>query len=227
MHFPGCPAPKNRQTRGNNRLTTRVETHIMSTEELPPRESMEFDVVIVGAGPSGLVRGDPAETAQRGSWHRRGGERLRGRRAYPLGCGDRSSRPRQTDSGLARGRRLSAENRGQGRPLLLDERGRRDPPAEFHDAAADAQSSLLHRLARQCLPLARAQGGGARRRDLSGLCRHRSAVRRQGRGARHRHRRHGHRQGRLAEGIVHARHGAAAASTRCLRKARAAASPSN
>jgi electron-transferring-flavoprotein dehydrogenase len=28
---------------------------IMSTEELPPRESMEFDVVIVGAGPSGLA----------------------------------------------------------------------------------------------------------------------------------------------------------------------------
>jgi electron-transferring-flavoprotein dehydrogenase len=27
----------------------------MSTEELPPRESMEFDVVIVGAGPSGLA----------------------------------------------------------------------------------------------------------------------------------------------------------------------------
>src|SRR6202049_4621091 len=27
----------------------------MSTQELPPRESMEFDVVIVGAGPSGLA----------------------------------------------------------------------------------------------------------------------------------------------------------------------------
>jgi electron-transferring-flavoprotein dehydrogenase len=27
----------------------------MSTEPLPPRESMEFDVVIVGAGPSGLT----------------------------------------------------------------------------------------------------------------------------------------------------------------------------
>lgn len=27
----------------------------MSTEELPPRESMEFDVIIVGAGPSGLA----------------------------------------------------------------------------------------------------------------------------------------------------------------------------
>src|SRR5712672_1999080 len=27
----------------------------MSTEELPPRESMEFDVVVVGGGPSGLA----------------------------------------------------------------------------------------------------------------------------------------------------------------------------
>src|SRR5436309_14798118 len=27
----------------------------MSPEELPPRESMEFDVVIVGAGPAGLA----------------------------------------------------------------------------------------------------------------------------------------------------------------------------
>src|SRR5438046_8488457 len=26
----------------------------MSSEELPPRESMEFDVVVVGAGPAGL-----------------------------------------------------------------------------------------------------------------------------------------------------------------------------
>src|ERR1700742_2713280 len=27
----------------------------MSTQELPPREAMEFDVVIVGGGPSGLA----------------------------------------------------------------------------------------------------------------------------------------------------------------------------
>ena len=27
----------------------------MSEEELPPRDAMEFDVVIVGAGPSGLA----------------------------------------------------------------------------------------------------------------------------------------------------------------------------
>ena len=29
------------------------------------RESMEYDVVIVGAGPSGLSRGDPAEATGR------------------------------------------------------------------------------------------------------------------------------------------------------------------
>src|SRR6516162_3997608 len=34
---------------------TGPESRSMSTEELPPRESMEFDVVIVGAGPSGLT----------------------------------------------------------------------------------------------------------------------------------------------------------------------------
>ena len=50
------------------------------------------------------------------------------------------------------------------------------PAAEFHDAAADEQSSLLYRLARQCLPLAGAEGRSARRRDLSGLCRDRSAL---------------------------------------------------
>src|SRR6516162_9312254 len=44
---------------GNNGLleafSIRAETKNMSNEELPPRESMEFDVVIVGAGPSGLA----------------------------------------------------------------------------------------------------------------------------------------------------------------------------
>lgn len=32
----------------------RLRKQIMSSDELPPRESMDFDVVIVGAGPSGL-----------------------------------------------------------------------------------------------------------------------------------------------------------------------------
>ena len=42
-------------------------------------------------------------------------------------------------------------------------------PAELHDAAADVEPRQLHRLARQRLPLARDQGRGARRRNLSGL----------------------------------------------------------
>src|SRR6476659_8769308 len=58
-HFHGCPAAKNRkqttgQTADSQMLSQPGWDLIMSTEELPPRESMEFDVVIVGAGPSGL-----------------------------------------------------------------------------------------------------------------------------------------------------------------------------
>ena len=36
-----------------------------SSKELPVREAMEFDVVIVGAGPAGLRRCDPAEATGR------------------------------------------------------------------------------------------------------------------------------------------------------------------
>src|SRR5215813_11374416 len=39
--------------KGNENLSTGLG-QAMSSEELPPRESMDFDVVIVGAGPSGL-----------------------------------------------------------------------------------------------------------------------------------------------------------------------------
>ncbi len=154
-------------------------------------------------------RCDPAEAAQCRSQHRRGGEGFRGRRAYPVGRRDRSGFARQTDPGLARGCGLPAEDAGQGRPLLLDHRDQRDPAAGFCHAAADGQPSLLYRLARRCLPLAGAEGGSARRRNLSGLCRGRSAVRRQRRGPRHRDRRHGRRQGWQAEGFLHPRHGTA------------------
>ena len=195
----------------------------MSTEELPPRESMEFDVVIVGAGPSGLAAAIRLKQLNADLDDRRGGEGLRSRRAYSVRRGDRSGVARQTDSGLARGRRLSAEDAGQGRQVLLDDRGLGDPAAGDRDAAADEQSSLLYRLARQCVPLAGAEGRGARRRDLSGLRRGRSAVRRKGRGARHRHRRHGHRQGRLAQGLPSPAAWNCSANTRCSPKARAAA----
>ena len=67
------------------------------------------------------------------------------------------------------------------------------------------------------------QGRGARRRDLSGLCRRRSAVRRGRRGRRRRHRRHGHRQGRQAQSRASPAAWSCAPNTRCSPKARAAA----
>ena len=134
----------------------------MSAEELPPRESMEFDVVIVGAGPSGLAAAIRLKQLNAESQHRRGGEGFRGRRAYPVGRRDRSGRARRADPGLARGCGLPAQDAGQGRPLLLDHRDQRDPAAELPHAAADGQSCMLYRLARRCLPLA-----GRRRRKRS------------------------------------------------------------
>ena len=86
----------------------------MSTEELPPRESMEFDVVIVGAGPSGLAAAIRLKqlnadlsivVVEKGS--EVGAHILSGAVIDPVSLD-------KLDSGLARGRRLSAEDPGQG-----------------------------------------------------------------------------------------------------------------
>ena len=88
--------------------------------------------------------------------------------------------------------------------------GPRRQPAhpQFRHAAADGQPRQLHRQPRQPLPLAGRAGDRAGRRDLSGLCRRRGALRRQGRGDRRRHGRHGGRQERRADRPLHPRHGA-------------------
>jgi Acetyl-CoA dehydrogenase C-terminal like len=74
--------------------------------ELEPRESMDFDVVIVGGGSCWSGGGDPAAPARRAAGPRpvgRGARKgLRGRRAHPLGRGhgpiglDRRSRTGRT-----------------------------------------------------------------------------------------------------------------------------------
>ena len=72
--------------------------------EKEPREAMECDVVVVGAGPAGLATAIRLKqlAAARGQRTLRRGARkgVRGRRAYPVRGGDRSDRPRQAHSRL-------------------------------------------------------------------------------------------------------------------------------
>ncbi len=113
---------------------------------------------------------------------------------------------------------LLPEWRGEDTPIktaVTDDRfymlgpRRRGAASQFPAAAADEQSRQFHRLAGQCVPLARHQGGAGRGRDLSGIRRRRGALRCRRRGRRRRHRRHGARQGRRAQGLLHPRHGIA------------------
>ena len=149
----------------------------MSTEELPPRESMEFDVVIVGAGPSGLAAAIRLKqlnadltivVVEKGS--EVGAHILSGAVIDPVSL-DKLVPDWREDADCPLKTQVKTDK------FYWMTAGSRDPAAGNHDAAADEQSSLLYRLARQCLPLAGAQGRGARGRDLSGLCRDRSAVR--------------------------------------------------
>ena len=140
------------------------------------RESMEFDVVIVGAGPAGLAAAirlkqvNPELSVvvlEKGS--EVGAHILSGAVVDPIGI-DRLL-PGWRDSDDHPFKTQVTDDRF----LMLWQSGSL-PLAQFHDAAADEQSRQLHRLARQCLPLAGRQGRGAGRRDLSGLRRRRSDL---------------------------------------------------
>ena len=107
------------------------------------RESMPYDVVIVGAGPAGLVRGDPAEAARRRRGRRAFGLHARkglgGRRAYPVGRGDRSQGARRADPRLARAGLPAGRGAGD-----------REPPLGADAQAASVRHAALHDSRRSC-----------------------------------------------------------------------------
>ena len=187
------------------------------------RESMQFDVVIVGAGPAGLaaaIRHPPAQHGARSGDHGlRDRQGLGARRAHAFRRGARAARARRAAAGLAR-RRRAAQHAGRPRTASCcsaPTRAIRLPtPPQMHNAGNYIVSMG------NVVKLAGRAGRGARRRDLPGLRRGRGAVPRGRQRQGGRDRRHGDRPRRPAEGQLRARASSCTPPTRCSPRAAAA-----
>ena len=138
-------------------------------------------MVVVGAGPAGLATAirlkQLVRRARQGilGLHRRKG--LGSRRPHPVRRGDRPARARRALPRLE-GEGRAAQPAGDRGPLPVPHRRRRVQGPRLDAAGLLQEPRQLHREPRQPLPLAGPAGRGARRRDLSGLRRRRSALRR-------------------------------------------------
>ncbi len=176
---------------------------------LPERESMDFDVVVVGAGPAGLatairLKQRAAEigeeisvvVVEKGS--EVGAHILSGAVIDPIGL-DRLLPEWRTDPE----RPLKTEVQRDEFMMLTKNSGITLPERVLPQA--DVEPRQLRRLAVQHLQVSRRAGRGARRRDLSGLPGLRGAVRRERRRGGHRHGRSRHRQVRRARATTYTR----------------------
>ena len=196
--------------------------------ELPARESMDFDVVVVGAGPAGLATAirlkQVAARDGRRALGRRRREGLGGRRAHPLRRG-RSTRSASTGS-------LPEWRSDPDRPLKTEVERGRVPLSRPRRAACACRTCSMPKLMNNHGNFVGSLGNvarylgrkaeEARRRDLSGLSGRRGPRRGWPR-RRRRDRRHGHRPRRRAAAPTSPAAWSCAPSTRSSAKARAAA----
>ena len=196
------------------------------TEGVPAREAMEFDVVIVGAGPAGLAAAIRLKqlapdisvvVVEKGS--EVGAHILSGAVIDP-------DRPRPAAAGMAQRRHADQDARSPTTAsTMLGPAGALRLPNFLMPPLMSNHGNFIVSLGDVCRWLAtKAEALGVE--IYPGFAAAEVLYRRQRRGRRRRHRRHGRRQGRRAEGRASPAAWSCAPSTRCSPRARAAACPS-